>query len=96
MRALGIDARLRPVLRPYGPVGPDPIVRPAREAPIADRGIERDRLAVENEHPVRGAQRRHHFLSAAAGALVNGRRVFDRHVKFSAQFLDGFPSVSAR
>ena len=55
-------------------------MRPAREAPIADRGFERDRLPVENELPVRGAQRRHHFLATAAGTLVNRRRVVNRHV----------------
>src|ERR1051325_2611158 len=42
---------------PTHPIVLDPVMGGARKAPVPDRGIERDRLAVENELPVRGAQR---------------------------------------
>jgi hypothetical protein len=45
------------------PVVVDPIVRPAREAPVSDRGIERDRLAVKNEFGIAGAVERKTGLS---------------------------------
>lgn len=54
-------------------------MRPAREAPVADGGVKGNRSAVEDEPPVRGAERRHDFTPAATAAFVGDRCVGDGH-----------------
>src|ERR1035441_9707527 len=70
-----------PWICPSNSVAPYPIVRLAFEAPVADRGIQRNRLAVKNELPIRGAERSNDFSSASAATFVYHRRIFHRHVE---------------
>ena len=81
MRPPGGNLLWRPANRPPDLAFPYPIVRLACEAPVPDRGVERNRLAVKNELPISGTERGNDLFSASAATLVNHGRVFHRHVE---------------
>src|SRR5271170_1027523 len=70
-----------PLSGPSNPVIPYPVVRLTFKAPVPDRRVERNRLAVKNELPIRGTERRNDLFSASAATLVDHGRVFHRHVE---------------
>src|SRR5271155_1844948 len=45
----------------------------AWKTPVADRRLQRDRLAVKNERPVGGPDGRHNLVSTSANAQMRGR-----------------------
>src|SRR5260370_10594587 len=72
-RPAAINLFLRPFRSPPDAVVPYPVVRLARQAPVANRGVQRNRLAVKNEFPVRGSNRRYNFAPTAAATQVRCR-----------------------
>src|SRR5580765_396644 len=71
----------RELSRPLDPIVLDPVVRFAGETPDADRGAERDALAVEDQLPLDRRQRRRDLDAAATEAAVKGNAVADRDVE---------------
>lgn len=50
-----------------------PVVRLAVEAPVPDRGIQRDRITIKNYSPIGGRKRGHDLVAAATTTFVDGR-----------------------
>ena len=59
-----------------------PVVRPACEAPVADRRIKRDGLTIKSHLPVIRMERRDYFVPAAAATLMQSRGERNRHVQY--------------
>ena len=53
---------LRPARSASDAVISNPVVRLTRKTPVAYRWVERDCLAIKNEFPVRGPDRRYHLV----------------------------------
>lgn len=74
------DLPRRPSGCPVDPASADPIVRPAREAPVSDRRREGDPVAVVGELPSVGPDRQPYLVSTAAAAEVDRRAEGDRDI----------------
>src|SRR5271154_863252 len=61
-----------PLSGPSNPVIPYPVVRLTFKAPVPDRRVERNRLAVKNELPIRGTERRND-AGCIPGSTAQGR-----------------------
>lgn len=73
LSAAGFDLFPRPLRCPADLTSGDPIVRSAREAPVADRGLKRNRASVKDEAPVRGRKRGYDLAAApAATPMIDG------------------------
>lgn len=75
------DFVLRPVARPAHLAARNPVVGPAGETPVPDRGIEGHGGPIEGELPIGGGQRRYDLGPATAAALVHSRGIGDAHVQ---------------
>jgi hypothetical protein len=80
-RAARGDLFVGPRARPVRLVMSDPIVRPARQAPTADRRVEGNGGAIEDQRPVGRPQWGNDLVAAAAAALVHNAAVLHRYVK---------------
>jgi len=76
----GVDLSGCPLSGPADSVAGDPIVGSAGEAPVADRGAQRDGVAVEGKAPLDWSDRGDDLLAAAAQAQVRGGGVGDADV----------------
>src|SRR5260370_10859306 len=72
-----------PLLRPFDCAASYPVVRLTFEAPVPDRWVQRNRLAVTNELPIRGAQRSNDFFATPAATLMDHCRKLHGHVECS-------------
>ncbi|SRR6266702_1087850 len=77
----GGDLVLGPAAGPPDPVTVDPVVRLAREAPVADGRAQRNRLSVEGQRPVGRTQWSDDLRPAPAAAQVDCCGEFDRRVE---------------
>lgn len=68
----GIDLVAAPSPCPADVVTPDPVVRLARKAPVADRWAQRDRHTVEGQRPLGRGERRDGFVAAPTAASMYG------------------------
>src|SRR5690606_29984087 len=64
-------------------IAPEYVMRPARQGPTADRGPERDGLAVICNPPIRRRQRRDDLLATPAAAAMGDDAVVHRDVEDS-------------
>lgn len=62
-------------------VSDDPIVRPTGELKIANRRVERDRIAIVVKLPIFRTEGGSNFIATSAGAKVDGDTEFDRNVQ---------------
>ena len=58
-----------------------PVVRPAGELPVSDRGVHRHRVTIQRDRPVSGAKPEYHLLSATAAAFVRGCPISQAHIQ---------------
>src|SRR5438552_1316234 len=65
------DLHARPFRSPFDAVVSYPVVGLTGKAPVADGGVERDRLAIEHQRPVRGPYRRYDLVPASAIRVVD-------------------------
>ena len=79
--AAALDLLGRPVGGPPHLAARDPVVRLARQLPAPDRRRERRAIPSLDEGPLRGAQRRYHFVPASTRAEVSGYLELLRHVE---------------
>lgn len=74
------DLLLAHFLTPNGSIAANEVVRPARKTPTANGRKQRYGLAVKSHFPTNRTNRRHHFQTTSAKAVVDGRCVRDRYI----------------
>src|SRR5260370_1165258 len=79
-----LDFALRPLRCPFDSAPPYPIMRLAREAPIADRRIQRDGAPFLGKLPAARVQGRYDLISAAATTQMRSCFVFSRDIQDTA------------
>ena len=65
-----LDLLFGPLRSPFNAVASYPIVGLAGKTPVADRWVERDRLAIKKQCPIRGPYRRYNLIPAPAKAQM--------------------------
>ena len=81
LRRHHFDFPVRPILRPFDPIIPNPVVRTTGEVPVPDGWIERDSFAVKNQFPVGRCQRRDNFASTPTAAAMDRSSILHRNVE---------------
>ena len=66
MPPAALDLLAGPLHSPFDAVVSYPVVGLAAETPVANRGVERDRLAIKNQFPIRGPYRRYNLVPTSA------------------------------
>ena len=75
------DLPIFPAFGPFDTIMADPVVGSARKVPVANGWMQRHRLAIENQLPIRGGKRCDHLTAAPTTAAMNGGRVANGDVK---------------
>src|SRR5579871_1483432 len=83
MTSCGFNPLLRPLLSPLDPVASDPVMRPAIETPVPNRGVQRDGLPVKHQFPICWRQRSDDLMTASAAALMYYRCKGNRDIDSS-------------
>ena len=79
-RSVRITSGLRKTPKPLYAIAANPVVRPAREAPVSNRRIQGDGLAVKSQLPSFGVYRSYHLVSTSATAHVYCNGVAHGHI----------------